>query len=487
MEILLIALALVLLIGSIAGLIALVQISELRQQLQQLSQQQRPTSIAEPVKTISSAPVEIALSPPIPAIADYGVNSEPVSAVTPQPTSDTLLHSPLPPLDNDLDPPQDNAVNWISWLEQQLVQRWMVWLGAIALAFGGVFLVQHSLEQGWLSPLLRVSGGMMFGLVLVAGSEWLHRRSQGDDLNSYAPAALASGGFIALYASVLLALQWYQLVPTSVAFAALAIISLSASWFSLRQGPVLAAVGIVGAYAVPILASHGSNQVVSLLGYVCFVTLSSVLVERRVQRPWLWWLPMLAHSLWLTVAFVRADEGQMIYCWLVLLGSLVGLVWLPLNQWQRPHWQHHQSLELNWWSLGAVQWFGMILVFIGALAVWLEPALAVVGMVLFVLTVLLMTACQQKMVMLLGASLLILFSWIVLLPISNTADSYALYSDSTYQFLTVFLLYSLPLLLCCRKWPASVLWFSVFAVVPALMLITSYLVADALIAYSGPK
>ena len=42
--------------------------------------------------------------------------------------------------------------------EEQLGTRWAVWIGGLALALGGVFLVRYSIEQGLLGPGARVAG-----------------------------------------------------------------------------------------------------------------------------------------------------------------------------------------------------------------------------------------------------------------------------------------------------------------------------------------
>ncbi|MFM2280402.1 MAG: hypothetical protein RLZZ444_2633, partial [Pseudomonadota bacterium] len=41
--------------------------------------------------------------------------------------------------------------------ESMLAARWSVWVGGIALAFGGIFAVKYSIEQGLVSPAVRLS------------------------------------------------------------------------------------------------------------------------------------------------------------------------------------------------------------------------------------------------------------------------------------------------------------------------------------------
>ena len=59
-----------------------------------------------------------------------------------------------------------------SW-EEILVENWLVWLGGVALALGGAFLVKLSIDYGLLTPLVRVALGVLLGLALWAGAEWI--------------------------------------------------------------------------------------------------------------------------------------------------------------------------------------------------------------------------------------------------------------------------------------------------------------------------
>ena len=62
-------------------------------------------------------------------------------------------------------------------LESRLGARWAVWVGGIALALGGVFMVKYSIDAGLLSPAVRLSMAAVFGLVLMAIGEFVRRRA----------------------------------------------------------------------------------------------------------------------------------------------------------------------------------------------------------------------------------------------------------------------------------------------------------------------
>ena len=47
------------------------------------------------------------------------------------------------------------------------MRRWAAWLGGLALALGGIFLVKYSIDQGYFGPVARVTAGLLLGLVLL--------------------------------------------------------------------------------------------------------------------------------------------------------------------------------------------------------------------------------------------------------------------------------------------------------------------------------
>ena len=54
------------------------------------------------------------------------------------------------------------------WLRKNL----FLWLGGLVLALGGLFLARYAIEANLISPALRVTGGALFGIALVALAEY---------------------------------------------------------------------------------------------------------------------------------------------------------------------------------------------------------------------------------------------------------------------------------------------------------------------------
>ena len=212
------------------------------------------------------------------------------------------------------------------------------WLGALVLAIGGVFLAKYSIEAGLLPPSVRVIMGSIFGIGLVVGAEWVNRHKEKLKVHTpYISAALASGGVITCFAMALVSFDFYQFITANIAFALLALISLASTYLALRFGPLLAGVGIIGAYAVPALVSTGSNNVFALLIYVAFVSLSAVWVAEHVKQKWLWWQSFVGHFIWLVVAIAMANKGDfavliLFAVFTLYLYVLVGLLGWKLSQ-----------------------------------------------------------------------------------------------------------------------------------------------------------
>ncbi len=202
--------------------------------------------------------------------------------------------------------------------------HWMVALGGLSIGLAGVFLVRYSIEQGYLGPTARVLLGIGTGVALHGLAEWLRRRVHG---RYDALAALAGGASLTLYAAVLAALHLYALWPPVVVFALLALISMGTLVLALRHGPVLAILGILGAFAVPALIGGEADQLLTVLLYSLIVAMASLVLMRYVYRDWLWWGTVAGALFWWWVAL---QAGQHSEAWLgvylaVLAWSLLAL------------------------------------------------------------------------------------------------------------------------------------------------------------------
>ncbi len=208
--------------------------------------------------------------------------------------------------------------------------NWMVWLGGISVALAGVFLVKYSIDQGLLTPWTRVALGTGTGFAMHALAEWLPGRT---GRRHPAFSALAAAGSVTLCAAALAALHLYELIPPLAAFGFLAWVSLATTSLALRHGPVFAALGMIGSYAVPLLVGGESGRIVGVLIYTLLVSATVLLVIRYIYRSWLWW-GMLAGSVFWWLVSLSGDhaDGYRGFYLALLAGAIV---WLPSIDWRR--------------------------------------------------------------------------------------------------------------------------------------------------------
>src|SRR5450432_126519 len=100
-------------------------------------------------------------------------------------------------------------------LEERLGAHWAVIVGGVALAFGALLLVKYSIEQGFFGPGLRIAGGLLLGIVLVAAGEYLRRRdrlSVSSNQVTPIPPVLTGAGTVAAFGSLYAAHALYGFI-----------------------------------------------------------------------------------------------------------------------------------------------------------------------------------------------------------------------------------------------------------------------------------
>jgi len=199
----------------------------------------------------------------------------------------------------------------------------LLWVGAFILALGGVFLAKFAIESGLIAPATRVLLGTVFGISLIVAAEYLVRYPEKFNIQtSEVSAALVAAGIITCYSMSLVASHYYDFLIEPWSFFTLAAISLIATFLALRFGPIVAGIGMVGAYAVPVFFWAQSHGLMQLMLYIGLVSLSAVFVANRVRSDWLWWLSFAGYYLWLFVSLLLLKSTEI---WLLLGFCLVSL------------------------------------------------------------------------------------------------------------------------------------------------------------------
>lgn len=206
--------------------------------------------------------------------------------------------------------------------------NWMVWLGGICVALAGIFLVKYSIDIGLLSPAVRIALALSGGVVLHAVADWLRRKTGRADRSF---AALAGGASIVLYAALLAGLHLYGLLNPNLVFILLAAVSLGTTWLSMIYGPVMAILGILGAFIVPILIGAEDGNILIALGYALVITVSGLVLMRYVYRGWLFLGLVVGAGAWWGISLTDslADGFRGLY----LTALLYACMAIPVSDW----------------------------------------------------------------------------------------------------------------------------------------------------------
>ncbi len=164
-------------------------------------------------------------------------------------------------------------------LERRLGSRLPVWLGAIALALAGIFLVQYTIERGWLTPSRRVGLALAFGALLIAAGERVRGRAP------RIAQALAAAGVADLYAALLAGVRLYGLIPPTLGFGLMAGTTALAVALALRHGPLPAILGLAGGFLTPALIGLESAGRSGSLVYLLLLDVGLLAAGRRRRWP----------------------------------------------------------------------------------------------------------------------------------------------------------------------------------------------------------
>jgi len=252
-------------------------------------------------------------------------------------------------------------------LEEKLGARWSVWVGALALAIGGLMLVRFSIEEGYFGPAARVLLGLALGLGLTGAGEWLRRR----DLRAGrapavadhpfaapgAPAALTAAGAATIFGSVYAAYALYAFIGPALAFVVLGVVAVLAMFSAALQGPALAALGLPAALAAPLLVASNQPNYWALTLYLAAVV-GAAYALARIRR-WRWLAGAAAVGAWLWgLALVSAghDAPLAVNAHIIIQLLLAAAVLAAEPHWRTPDAQARP----DWFALTALTAFTVL-------------------------------------------------------------------------------------------------------------------------------
>ena len=159
-------------------------------------------------------------------------------------------------------------------LEKFIGENLISKIGILVLIIGIGIGVKYSIDNNLISPLTRVALAYLFAFGLVG----LALKLKPKYLNF--SAALISGGMATMYFVTFFAYTAYGLIGQLPAFGLMAmctVLTVLAALFYNRQ--VIAHIGLVGAYAVPLLLSTDSGNYVALFAYMAMINVGILAVS----------------------------------------------------------------------------------------------------------------------------------------------------------------------------------------------------------------
>jgi uncharacterized membrane protein len=275
------------LVGSVLGIVAFVRVRRLSDELAGLGRRLR--ALAERLDQLEALlgrgrpSVAKPAEPEARAVAVPEQEPEPVQALEPEmlaPPPVPVERPPVVPLLVPEEVPIGPVVQrsakkptafagglgreWWAEFEKRVGERWLNWVGVLALFFGVGFFVKYAIDNRWLGPAARVGLGLLTGLVLLAlGWHFIRRKMRAFG------QGLMGGGLAILYVSLFAAFSLYHLLSQPLAFGAMVLVTAGGMTLGvLQDAPALACLAVLGGLLTPVLVSTGEDARDALFAYV---------------------------------------------------------------------------------------------------------------------------------------------------------------------------------------------------------------------------
>lgn len=193
--------------------------------------------------------------------------------------------SPLP-----ANPSPKNPILTKKELERFIGENLLNKIGIAITVIGVGIGAKYSIEHDLINPLTRIILGYVFGMGLLLAGMKLRA--------GYKPfsAVLVSGAMAIFYFITYAAYSIYGLIPQSVAFILMVVFTVFTVLAALSYNKqVIAQIGLVGAYAVPLLLSEGSGKVAILFSYMAIINTGILILSFKK-----YWKPLYYSSFVIT-------------------------------------------------------------------------------------------------------------------------------------------------------------------------------------------
>ncbi len=193
-----------------------------------------------------------------------------------------------------------------SELEKFIGENLINKIGIIILVIGVAIGAKYSIDHNLINPLTRIILGYLSGAVLLGFGFKLKAKYE-----SFS-AVLVSGAMAIFYFITFFAYNFYSLIPQLLAFVLMVVFTIFTVISALQYNKqVIALIGLVGAYAVPLLLSDGSGKVLIFFAYIAIVNAGLMVIAIKKEWKPLYYaafgLTWLVFANWLFTTF-NVDE-----------------------------------------------------------------------------------------------------------------------------------------------------------------------------------
>jgi uncharacterized membrane protein len=154
---------------------------------------------------------------------------------------------------------------WEAFVGGRLFNR----IGAAAIILGIGFFLKYAFDNNLIPEWMRVAMGLITGAGLIVGAMRAHKQS----LEIFAQGLLGAG-ISALYLSVYAAFNFYHLVPLTIAFGGMILVTALGLLLALRfESLAIALIAWFGGFITPLLFHTETPNAVGLFSYLLFLNL----------------------------------------------------------------------------------------------------------------------------------------------------------------------------------------------------------------------
>ena len=209
------------------------------------------------------------------------------------------------------------------FIGENLINKIGIAITVIGVAIGAKYAIDHEL----ISPLTRIILGYMVGLGLLGFAIRLKKPYENFS------AVLLSGSMAIMYFITYASYSYYALLPQAFAFVLMVVFTVftvAAAVHYKRQ--VIAHIGLVGAYAVPLLLSDGSGKIQVLFSYTAIINVGILAIaSKKYWKPLYFssfFITWLIYFLWFVPLYQQEEHFALAFSFLFIFFAIFYLTFL---------------------------------------------------------------------------------------------------------------------------------------------------------------